>query len=81
MVEIVMPDTGLFEEPTSPAMYPLTEENTNPAITMMTAIRERNAEVVDHRVGQPISADNTGQHHLHRQVPLRVRDACGGAGL
>src|ERR1700679_3988991 len=38
IVAIVMPDTGLFDDPTSPAMYDATAENKNPAITMTTAI-------------------------------------------
>src|SRR6185369_14187018 len=38
IVEIVIPDTGLFDEPTRPAMYDATAENRNPAITMTTAI-------------------------------------------
>src|SRR5262245_64585794 len=38
IVEIVMPDTGLFDEPTRPAMYEATAENRKPAITMTTAI-------------------------------------------
>ena len=37
-MQIVMPDTGLFEDPTRPAIYPLTEENKNPATIMITAI-------------------------------------------
>src|ERR1700692_3749701 len=38
MVQIVMPETGLFDDPTRPAMSPLTEENKNPATIMMTAM-------------------------------------------
>src|SRR5438477_744991 len=38
MVEIVIPGTGLLEEPTSPAMCDATAENRNPAITTTTDI-------------------------------------------
>src|SRR3954468_20565570 len=38
IVAIVMPDTGLLDEPTSPAMYADTEQNRNPATTMITDI-------------------------------------------
>ena len=38
MVQMVIPETGLFDEPTRPAMYPLTDENKNPATIMITAI-------------------------------------------
>jgi hypothetical protein len=38
MVAIVMPDTGLLDEPTRPAMYAETEQNRNPATTMITAM-------------------------------------------
>src|SRR6202046_4114187 len=31
MVQIVMPETGLFEDPTSPAIEPLTDEKRNTA--------------------------------------------------
>ena len=37
---MVMPDTGLLDEPTRPAMYADTEQNRNPATTMMTAIAQ-----------------------------------------
>ena len=33
-----MPETGLFDEPTRPAMYDATAENKKPAITITTAI-------------------------------------------
>ena len=35
---MVMPDTGLLDEPTRPAMYADTEQNRNPATTMITDI-------------------------------------------
>ena len=38
MVEMVMPETGLLDEPTRPAMYADTEQNRNPAATIMTVI-------------------------------------------
>ena len=38
MVAIVMPDTGLLDEPTRPAMYAETEQNRKPARIMMMAI-------------------------------------------
>src|SRR5262245_10740933 len=38
MVAIVMPDTGLFDVPTRPAMYADTEQNRNPAMIMITDI-------------------------------------------
>ena len=38
MVAMVMPDTGLLDEPTRPAMYADTEQNRNPATTMITDI-------------------------------------------
>jgi hypothetical protein len=38
MVEIVIPETGLFDEPTRPAMYDATAENKKPAMIITTAI-------------------------------------------
>ncbi len=38
IVAIVMPDTGLFDEPTRPAMYADTEQNRKPATIMMIVI-------------------------------------------
>src|SRR5207342_2425987 len=38
MVQMVMPETGLLEEPTRPARYAETETNRNPATTMISAI-------------------------------------------
>ena len=38
IVQMVMPDTGLFDEPTRPAMYAETEQNTKPARIMMIVI-------------------------------------------
>src|SRR6187549_1075090 len=38
IVEIVMPETGLFDEPTRPAMYEATAENRNPATITTTDI-------------------------------------------
>jgi hypothetical protein len=38
IVAIVMPETGLLEEPTRPAMYAETAQNRNPATTMITAM-------------------------------------------
>src|SRR5215207_2927019 len=38
IVEIVMPEMGLFDEPTRPAMYDDTAENRKPATTISTAI-------------------------------------------
>ncbi len=35
IVEIVIPDTGLLDDPTNPAMYADTEQNRNPATIMM----------------------------------------------
>jgi hypothetical protein len=35
MVPMVMPETGLFDEPTRPAMYAETELNRKPATIMM----------------------------------------------
>ena len=34
MVAMVIPDTGLFEDPTRPDMYAATAENRNPATTI-----------------------------------------------
>src|SRR5690349_16292120 len=38
IVAIVMPETGLLDEPTRPAMYADTEQKRNPATTMITDI-------------------------------------------
>ena len=38
IVQMVMPETGLFEEPTRPAMYAETEQNRKPATIMMIVI-------------------------------------------
>src|SRR5512145_1946984 len=38
MVQMVMPETGLFDEPTRPAMYADTDTNRNPATIMMIVI-------------------------------------------
>ena len=38
IVAMVMPDTGLLDEPTRPAMYADTEQNRKPATTMITDI-------------------------------------------
>ena len=38
MVAMVMPDTGLFEEPTRPAKYADTDTNRKPATIMMIVI-------------------------------------------
>ena len=38
IVAIVMPDTGLFDEPTRPARYADTEQNRKPATIMMIVI-------------------------------------------
>ncbi len=38
IVQMVMPLTGLFDEPTRPAMYADTEQNTKPARIMITVI-------------------------------------------
>ena len=34
MVAMVTPDTGLFEDPTSPAMYAATAENRKPVVAI-----------------------------------------------
>jgi len=39
MVAMVMPDTGLFDEPTNPARYADTDTNRKPAMIMMMVIR------------------------------------------
>ena len=38
IVQMVMPETGLFDEPTRPAMYADTDVNTKPATIMITVI-------------------------------------------
>ena len=38
IVAIVMPEIGLLDEPTRPAIYAATEENRNPVTTMITVI-------------------------------------------
>ena len=37
-MQIVIPETGLFEDPTRPAMYADTEQNRKPATIMMIVI-------------------------------------------
>jgi hypothetical protein len=38
IVQMVMPETGLFDEPTRPAMYAETDVKTKPATIMITVI-------------------------------------------
>ncbi len=45
MVAMVMPDTGLLDEPTRPAMYADTEQKRKPMTTMMTVIGRLTASV------------------------------------
>src|SRR5687767_6779742 len=40
IVQMVMPDTGLLDEPTRPAMYADTEQKMNPATIMMIVIAD-----------------------------------------
>ena len=44
---MVMPDTGLLDEPTRPAMYADTEQNRKPATIMMTDIAQADADAAD----------------------------------
>ena len=48
-----MPETGLFDEPTRPAMYADTELNRKPATIMMIVIGTRHGEVLHDRLIQP----------------------------
>ena len=57
IVAIVMPDTGLFDEPTRPAMYADTEQNRNPATIMMTVIGDADADAADDRCSRAPRAE------------------------
>ena len=75
---MVMPDTGLFDEPTRPARYADTDTNRKPATIMMIAIGmltphwPRSAwyssEQRQHEEHQ------RDQHPLHRQVAFGLGD-------
>ena len=45
-----MPDTGLLEDPTRPAMYADTEQNRNPATTMITGHGEAHTDAAANAV-------------------------------
>ena len=79
IVQIVMPDTGLFDEPTSPAMYADTEQNTKPATIMMTVIGRltpRLPTISWYRIASgSVNSTRPIRIALHRQVLLGVRDA------
>ncbi len=77
MVPMVMPDTGLLDEPTRPAMYADTELNRKPATIMMIVIGNGHGEVLHDGVIEP--GQRQGEHHqadqhgFHRQVSFRFR--------
>ena len=84
IVAIVMPETGLFDEPTRPAMYADTEQNRKPATIITIVIGIETATLLHDRLIQHGERQREhhepDQHRLHRHVFFGLVDHLGRAG-
>ena len=73
IVPIVMPETGLFDEPTRPAMYADTELNRKPATIMMIVIGNETPKfctIAWYSRQRQREQHQPDEHQLHGQVAL-----------